>query len=109
MYEVEYEGSWEVGIRQGWGVRYYSTGEMYQGEFSGGKRHGVGMMHFLNGDMYYGEWNLDWRLGQGVVYTADGNCFSGRFVKGKKQGTIMLTQHIMQVCSPNQLKYLFYF
>ena len=54
MYEVEYEGSWESGIREGWGQRYLCTGEVYQGEFASNYRHGIGMMHFLNGDIYHG-------------------------------------------------------
>ena len=61
QWELEYEGEWVQGMRQGRGLRQYSNGEQYEGDFSAGQRHGYGRYTFANGDVYAGEWVDDRR------------------------------------------------
>eukprot|EP00195_Chlamydomonas_chlamydogama_P011884 CAMPEP_0202890548 /NCGR_PEP_ID=MMETSP1392-20130828/910_1 /ASSEMBLY_ACC=CAM_ASM_000868 /TAXON_ID=225041 /ORGANISM="Chlamydomonas chlamydogama, Strain SAG 11-48b" /LENGTH=466 /DNA_ID=CAMNT_0049574137 /DNA_START=156 /DNA_END=1559 /DNA_ORIENTATION=+ len=84
--ELQYEGDWVQGIREGKGVRYYPNGETYTGDFVANVRHGYGRYVFENGDVYAGEWTDDRRTGQGTFYYTNGDVFIGNFIKDRKEG-----------------------
>ena len=54
-----YVGEWEEGIRQGYGVFFYSNGAMYEGEWKNNMKHGFGIMKFEDGKKYIGRFEED--------------------------------------------------
>ena len=54
-----YVGEWEDGIRQGYGIFFYSNGAMYEGEWKNNMKHGFGIMKFEDGKKYIGRFEED--------------------------------------------------
>jgi len=48
--EETYEGSYECGLRHGFGEFKYSNGERYKGDFRENQRHGKGEYFYSNGE-----------------------------------------------------------
>ncbi|ORC88004.1 uncharacterized protein TM35_000192480 [Trypanosoma theileri] len=65
-----YEGSFNCGKRQGWGV-YRSEEVEYHGEWRDDKKHGRGEIRIQGGGTFQGMWDNDLPHGDGI-YTADG-------------------------------------
>lgn len=82
QFELQYEGEWVQGRREGLGTRYYHNNESYSGQFVANIRHGFGRYFFNNGDVYAGEWVDDRRTGRGTYYHANGDIFVGEWSGG---------------------------
>lgn len=77
VYELQYEGEWVQGRKEGLGTRYYHNNESYSGQFVADIRHGFGRYFFSNGDVYAGEWLDNRRTGRGTFFYANGDIFVG--------------------------------
>ncbi|XP_058851883.1 radial spoke head 10 homolog B [Acipenser ruthenus] len=52
-----YEGDWVNNIKEGWGIRWYSSGNVYEGQWKNNLRHGEGRMRWLaSNEQYNGQW-----------------------------------------------------
>jgi hypothetical protein len=61
--QLQYDGEWVCGFREGHGSQFYWTGETYHGELVQNKRHGHGRMEYKCGDVYEGQWVRDRKHG----------------------------------------------
>ncbi|KAL4356278.1 hypothetical protein AHAS_Ahas09G0070700 [Arachis hypogaea] len=50
-----YEGDWVDGKYEGFGVETWARGSRYKGQFKMGLRHGFRVYRFYTGDVYAGE------------------------------------------------------
>jgi len=50
--ELQYEGEWVQGRKEGLGTQYFNNSESYAGQFVADIRHGFGRFFFSNGDVY---------------------------------------------------------
>ncbi len=78
---VNYDGGWENGIRQGYGI-IEGNGEKYEGNFKNNVYSGHGIYYFSDGGRYEGNWEDGVMSGQGIYYFADGNKYVGNFENG---------------------------
>uniref|UniRef100_A0A7S1SKG0 MORN repeat-containing protein 3 n=1 Tax=Tetraselmis chuii TaxID=63592 RepID=A0A7S1SKG0_9CHLO len=85
-YRLQYDGEWIQGRREGHGIRYYHTNEVYTGDFVNNERHGYGRMDYRNGDSYEGQWWSGHKRGLGTYYYSNGDFFVGYFMHDKKEG-----------------------
>ncbi|XP_020820963.2 radial spoke head 10 homolog B [Phascolarctos cinereus] len=52
-----YEGDWVYNIKKGWGIRCYTSGNIYEGQWEDNMRHGEGRMRWLTtNEEYTGQW-----------------------------------------------------
>ena len=49
-----YEGSYENGVKKGFGKMIYKKGEYYSGDWVNDKRDGYGSYYFADGKKYHG-------------------------------------------------------
>ena len=54
-----YVGEWEDGIKQGYGIFFYSNGAVYEGEWKNNMKHGFGIMISEDGKKYMGRFEED--------------------------------------------------
>ncbi|OQR91568.1 radial spoke head 10 family protein [Achlya hypogyna] len=54
-----YEGEFARGLRDGYGVFYYSNGARYEGHWERNVKHGLGLFFFEDGTIYEGEFDND--------------------------------------------------
>uniref|UniRef100_A0A061S1V4 MORN repeat-containing protein 3 n=1 Tax=Tetraselmis sp. GSL018 TaxID=582737 RepID=A0A061S1V4_9CHLO len=85
-YRLQYDGEWIQGRREGHGIRYYPTNEVYTGDFVNNERHGYGRMDYGNGSSYEGQWVAGRKRGLGTLYFANGDFFVGYFMDDKREG-----------------------
>ena len=71
-----YNGSFEKGLFNGFGVRHYDDGHRYEGEFLNGCTHGEGTMFYANGEQHKGTFEKGEISGPGVFTTYDGKCIA---------------------------------
>lgn len=57
-----FEGLYNNGVKEGHGLMYYHTGEIYIGEWKNGMRHGSGVQILQNQVSYIGLWRDDQKL-----------------------------------------------
>jgi len=84
-----YEGSYEHGLRHGFGTYKFSstgTGARYIGEYHRGKRNGKGKMYYPDGSIYDGQWADNQRNGQGNYTYANGDVYEGIWVNNLRHG-----------------------
>ena len=62
--KIAYKGSFLDGLRDGYGIGYYSNGT-YEGDWERGKKQGYGKYAFKNGDVYIGQFQDDKIEGNG--------------------------------------------
>lgn len=55
--DTSYEGEWESGKENGYGILIYKTGEKYEGKWKNGEKHGKGIYFLKNGNKLVGEWS----------------------------------------------------
>ncbi|KAM6155830.1 radial spoke head 10 homolog B [Rhynchocyon petersi] len=92
-----YEGNWVNNVRQGWGIRCYSSGNIYEGQWEDSMRHGEGRMRWLGtSEEYTGQWERGIQNGFGMhtwflkrfpnsQYPLR-NEYIGEFVSGNRHG-----------------------
>lgn len=81
-----YEGQWEDGAPHGEGIKRYHNGDYYNGQWVSGKRQGAGEYHFVQGDIYRGEYFNDVSHGHGRLVTRNGDVYEGHWESGKQHG-----------------------
>lgn len=69
----KYEGEWEYGLRYGYGIFTYADGNRYEGEFKNEMCHGYGIYTWANGNRYEGEFRNGYAHGYGILYDKDGS------------------------------------
>jgi len=86
-----YKGEWINGLCHGEGVMVYALGK-YEGTFNMGLRQGPGIYYDYNGSRYDGNWEKDKRSGRGRIYYAAADpenrmYFEGCWENGVRTGT----------------------
>ena len=82
----KYEGEWENGQFNGYGIYYYSNGEKYIGEWKNSLKDGVGELVWPEGKKYVGYFKNDEMNGIGIYYLYK-DCYIINFwKKGKRDG-----------------------
>ncbi|KAG2322723.1 hypothetical protein Bca52824_015936 [Brassica carinata] len=81
-----YSGEWFNGQSHGFGVQTCADRSSYAGDFKFGVKHGLGTYQFRNGDKYVGEYYGDKIHGFGVDHFANGHYYEGAWHEGRKQG-----------------------
>ncbi|KAL3144168.1 hypothetical protein ABBQ32_003952 [Trebouxia sp. C0010 RCD-2024] len=84
--QLQYDGNWVRGRREGPGLCYYFNGETYQGQWANNQRHGHGRMQYSNADVYEGPWVKDHRTGLAKYFYANGDVFVGRYERNRREG-----------------------
>lgn len=74
------------GLRQGHGVLFYNSGNVYDGEWYQGAAHGLGEKRYQNGDTYRGTWRHGKRSGRGGYLFAAGHYFEGVYQDDEANG-----------------------
>ena len=70
---VVYTGSWLTGMRHGYGVMRYNSGNHYEGYWEKDKKCGRGVMVWKDSDeVYIGEWKDDKCEGEGEHIWGEG-------------------------------------
>ena len=82
---TRYEGQYENGVKQGFGIMQYTDGR-YEGQWLNGKRHGQGKLTYDKGGQWSGKFrdNERWN-GEGILYYTDGR-YIGPIVSGERNG-----------------------
>ncbi|CUG82974.1 Hypothetical protein, putative, partial [Bodo saltans] len=81
-----YEGTWHQGAHHGDGIKRYRNGDVYCGTWEAGKRVGKGEYSHVQGDVYVGEYANDVCHGRGRFVTHKGDSYEGEWKLGKKTG-----------------------
>jgi hypothetical protein len=84
--DSKYLGQMLGADRQGWGIYYYPTGDIYAGEWEGSTFHGTGTYIFASGERYEGGFDAFKKHGRGVYYYLNGNTYEGEWKLDKKHG-----------------------
>ena len=66
-------------MKNGMGIGFTESGDLYSGTWKNGLRDGSGSCKFFNGGYYRGEWSADEMSGQGVLVLKNGLTISGKF------------------------------
>jgi hypothetical protein len=108
-YAISYEGEWNQGQWNGYGMVVRKNGDTYTGSFSDDQFHGhgeyihkeskrvfrgryvmghriEGIMKYSDGSVYEGGWYSGKRQGKGVYRFSDGSKFKGEFVDDQMSG-----------------------
>src|SRR3990167_1958901 len=87
-----YEGFWLNDKHHYYGRLIHSDGDFYEGEWKDNMAQGKGKYKRPNGVEYNGEWMADLQHGFGIeVDPSSGTRYEGRFQHGKKQGQGLAT------------------
>lgn len=73
-------------IRSGLKVKKYSKFSKYYGEMECGKRHGFGVTYFSNGDVCFGSFKKESSHGSSAYFHYDGSLFIGNVYEDVKKG-----------------------
>ena len=89
--ELKYNNGRYVGeivnkLREGKGIMYYDTGDIYKGDFKNDKREGKGIYYFISGNKYVGDWKDNKKDGEGIKYYKNGDRYEGNWIKNEKEG-----------------------
>ncbi|KAJ3395303.1 Cadherin member 2 [Entophlyctis sp. JEL0112] len=76
-----YDGDWSNGLKHGYGVMQYETGNVYEGGWVDNVKEGYGEMKWkIRGEEYRGEWKASVRNdGHGICIFENGRIFRGEF------------------------------
>jgi hypothetical protein len=96
FHRERYVGMWRAGTHWGNGTVYYKEGTIYEGGFENGKFQGYGVFVYtlndsLSRERYEGDWNNDFQWGNGTMYYRSGLKYSGGIVYGDFNGYGILT------------------
>ena len=84
----------------------YTSSDVYTGSFNLGLRHGYGVLEYSKGGSYAGPWELGMKHGVGMQLTLSGDRVVAQFDKGKRDGPcVYLSKNPTQLPSfQNKLK-----
>ncbi|OQS05054.1 hypothetical protein THRCLA_02764 [Thraustotheca clavata] len=82
----EYVGEWSHGVRDGYGVEIFESGERYEGEWSQDVYHGKGTAVYEDGSRFEGTFNYGKWHGPGVRVNEYGDRIIGTFNMGSLDG-----------------------
>lgn len=80
-----YSGDWDNGQMSGIGTYFFSYGALYSGQYRNGIYHGLGLFYYSNGDLYRGMFRRGAPHGQGTLLQS-GRTFEGQFAAGVLTG-----------------------
>lgn len=86
-----YEGYWEMGVRDSFGLWRDTLGGSYEGQWVNGVRQGRGKYIYPDGSIYEGQWKNDEITGQGTMAYADGSKYTGTWKSGLPEGKGILS------------------
>lgn len=87
-----YDGDWENGKRNGFGIAEKYNEWIYEGDFVDDKSHGKGKIIWSDGTWYEGEWESDERTGFGISEKPNEWKYEGDFVDGQfEKGVLILS------------------
>lgn len=66
--------------------KVYADGGKYFGTFQNGLRHGFGKYYFINDDTYEGMWCRNQRHGEGIYLYQNGEVYRGSYEYGQRHG-----------------------
>lgn len=82
-----FDGLWQDGKSQGYGIMRYGNGDNYTGLWQDGKEHGQGRYyHADTREWYSGEWHQGTPQGQGTYLYASGDYYVGQWHNGTAHG-----------------------
>ncbi|CDW71949.1 UNKNOWN [Stylonychia lemnae] len=67
-------------MKNGMGIGFLESGDIYSGVWKEGKREGFGACKFFKGGYYKGEWLNDEMIGNGILVKIDGTVIGGKFL-----------------------------
>lgn len=80
-------GYWTNNTLQGHGKHYDNEDSLiYEGNYQNGRRNGYGVLYFTNGNYYEGYFNEDRLHGKGIYYWKNKQHWEGRFINNNKNG-----------------------
>jgi hypothetical protein len=83
-----YEGQFEDGCKEGFGVEHFDTCDRYLGEYVGDKFDGQGKYLWADGASYIGQFKEGYRDGYGQWHSGgQTQTFVGFYTRDKKQGS----------------------
>ncbi|KAM3139631.1 hypothetical protein pb186bvf_008276 [Paramecium bursaria] len=84
--EFTYDGSFKLGVKEGYGELVFKTGNKYLGQFSKNQYHGNGTFEYSDGRRYEGNWVYGVMQGKGIFTWPDGREYSGDYKNNLKDG-----------------------
>ena len=81
-----YWGQLQDGLKTGFGVLRWGSGEQYHGEFIGGILHGIGVTEWTGGEVFAGSYQQGNRTGKGTMIWNNKTFYTGDFVNGQREG-----------------------
>ena len=81
-----YEGEWQNGYANGYGIETYDGGIKYEGNFKKGLRDGKGLMTAPNGYYYKGDFVKGKFHGKGKLSSTENQEYEGDFIANKMNG-----------------------
>lgn len=81
-----YQGQFQDGNREGFGIQIWPDGSYYQGYWLKDKFSGYGRFIHKEGDYYEGEWKEGMANGEGKLVHIDGSEYEGKWIMDEKSG-----------------------
>lgn len=81
-----YNGEYENGNKQGFGIQTWKDGAVYRGYFYENKANFLGIFEHSDGDVYKGEFKEDRACGYGLYQHANGASYEGYWIDDTQHG-----------------------
>ena len=88
-----FEGTFDNGVRTGYGVKIHSDGFYYKGMYEHNQPHGCGTLNRRNGTVYTGEF-FQGKYHEKGRLTSPNSTYEGGFWKGLRHGHGVVTTHL---------------
>ena len=90
---AHYTGNFSRGLKHGYGIKIWPSGDRYEGEFRNDRKHGIGLYTWggngpAAGQLYKGSFLEDMRHGLGAYSWPTGEQYEGEWAKGEPLGPI---------------------
>lgn len=86
-----YSGDWKAGLEHGQGTYLYKNGDKYEGGFIKGEMDGKGIYTHYGGEKYEGDYLKGKRHGKGIYMFSNGEIYKGDFINDERSGKGVLT------------------
>lgn len=81
-----YNGEYENGCKQGFGIQSWKDGAIYRGLFYENKANFIGLFEHSDGDIYQGDFKDDRACGYGIYLHANGASYEGLWLDDTQHG-----------------------